>query len=306
MTAPKVFIIILNWNNWSDTFECLESVKKINYVNFKVVVVDNGSTQKPVGFDDLIRQWQTAAVKFIFNPDNLGFSEGNNIGIKYALEQDADYILLLNNDMLVEPDFLSQLASVGQSHSEAGFLGPKILFSGAPKTIWFAGGKINWLYNKGIMVGHAEVDVGQYDQPEVQETDYITGACLLVKRQVVEKIGLMPTDYFLYYEDTDWSLRIRQAGFKCLFVPRAKVYHKGSRSSRVGSPSYIYYHSRNGLIMANNFAPWYIQFLVHLNVLWRIIKQVIKLIFLPSRRIWAKYILLGIIDFYLGRWGRIR
>lgn len=298
MNAPKVFIVILNWNNWPDTFECLESVKKINYPDFQIVVVDNGSLEKP--------EIKNPNVKYIFNPDNLGFSEGNNVGIKYALEQGADYVLLLNNDMLVEPDFLGKLVRAGQSWPEAGFLGPKMLFNDDRRKIWSVGGKVNWLYNKGVMVGYNEIDVGQYDQPEVQETDYITGACLLAKRQIIEKIGLMPNDYFLYYEDTDWSLRARQAGFKCLFVSSAVVYHKGSRSSKAGSPSYIYYHSRNGLILANNFAPWYIQFLVHLDVLWRIVKQVIKLIFLPGKRIWAKYILFGIIDFYLGRWGKIQ
>jgi GT2 family glycosyltransferase len=125
------------------------------------------------------------------------------------------------------------------------------------------------------------------------------------KREIIEKIALMPEEYFLYYEDTDWSLKARQAGFKCIFVPAAKIWHKGSKSSVEGSPSYIYYHIRNGLILAQRFAPWYVKPLVHLDVGWRIIEQIIKMVFLPKKRTWAKAILLGIKDFYLGKRGKV-
>jgi hypothetical protein len=294
---PKVFIIILNWNSWADTLECLDSLKDNDYPNYQVVIVDNGSKEKP--------QPLSPEIKVIYNKKNLGFSGGNNVGIRYAMDNGADYILLLNDDTIVSNSFLTKLVEVAESEKGIGMVGPKIYFYDEPKKIWFAGGKINWLYNKGEMRGYNEVDKGQYDFSLFQETDYLTGCCLLVKRKVVEKIGLLPEEYFLYYEDTDWSLMAQKAGFKCIFSPAVKIWHKGSKSSIEGSPSYIYYHIRNGLILAQKYAPWYILPFVHLDAFWRIIKQPVKLL-IPDRRKWVKLILLGIRDFYLGRRGKLR
>ena len=293
---PKVFVIIVNWNGRDDTLECLESLKNNDYPNYEVVIIDNGSKDKFLISD--------SEVKIIYNRKNLGFSGGNNVGIKYALKNKADYVLLLNNDTIVSTDFLSKMVEVAENDNKIGIVGSKIYFPNSSK-IWFAGGKINWLYNKGTMKGFNEIDNGQYDQPEIQKTDYITGCCTLIKREVVEKIGLMPEEYFLYYEDTDWSLNAQKYGYKCVFVPKAIVYHKGSKSSVQGSNSYIYYHIRNGLIMAQKYAPWYIKPFIHLDIIWRIKKQILKYIFLPKKRTWAKYILLGIKDFYFNKKGKI-
>jgi len=292
---PRVFIIILNWNNWLDTFECLESLKNNDYLNYEVVIVDNGSDEKP--------QSPNPDIKIIYNKENLGFSEGNNVGIKYALEHGADYVLLLNNDTVVSNDFLSKLVKAAESNEEIGMVGSKIYFYDQKDRIWFAGGKVNWLYNKGEMRGYNEIDQGQYDLPEIQESNYLTGCCLLVKKNVIEKIGLLSEEYFLYYEDTDWSFSAQKAGFKTVFVPGSKIWHKGSQSSIAKSESYIYYHIRNGLIFAKKYAPWYINPIIHLDIIWRIIKQFIKL-FIPSKRIWVKPTLLGIKDFYLNKKGK--
>ncbi|MFH1551503.1 MAG: glycosyltransferase family 2 protein [bacterium] len=299
---PKVFIILLNWNSWSDTLECLESLKNNDYPNYKVVIVDNDSKRKP--------QTHDSKIKIIYNNKNLGFSGGNNVGIKYALENGADYILLLNNDTIVSKNFLSEMIEVGESNKKFGLIGSKIYFYSDTKKIWFAGGQVHlinnkkhWLYNRGVMRGCGEIDKGQYDEPKIQETEYITGCCLLIKKEVIKKIGLIPEEYFVYYEDTDWSFKARKAGYKCIFAPTAKIWHKGSRTTIEYSSSYIYYHIRNGLIFANKYAPWYIKPAIHLDVVWRIIKQIIKFIFFPKKRIWAKSILLGIKDFYFGKRG---
>ncbi|MBL7154970.1 MAG: glycosyltransferase family 2 protein [Candidatus Portnoybacteria bacterium] len=294
---PKVFIIILNWNNWPDVLECLESLKNNDYPNYQVVIIDNGSREKPSA--------PSSDIKIIYNRENLGFAGGNNVGIKYALEKGADYVLLLNDDTIVAPDFLSKLVAAGESRENFGMIGPKIYYYEDRNRIWSAGGKLNWLYNKGTLRGWNELDQGQYDSPGVQETSHLTGCCVLLKRKVIERIGLMPEEYFLYYEDTDWSLRAIKAGFQCVFVPEAKIWHKISRSALAESSSYIYYHVRNGLILAQRFTPWYIKPFVHLDVIWRIIKQIIKLVLMPKKRSWAKYILLGIRDFYLGRRGKL-
>ena len=296
--SPKVFIIILNWNNWSDSLECLESLENNDYHNYQVVIIDNGSKEKP--------QAPSPEIKIIYNKENLGFSGGNNMGIKYALENGADYVLLLNDDTIAAPDFLSRLVEAGESDEKIGAVGPKIYFYEDRNRIWSAGGKLNWLYNKGSLRGWDQMDKGQYDFPKIQETPHLTGCCVLVKKEVIEKIGLMPEDYFLYYEDTDWLMRARRAGYKCIFVPEAKIWHKISRSALAESSLYIYYHVRNGLIFAQRFAPWYIKPFVYLDVGWRIIKQIIKLVLMPKKRSWAKAILLGIKDFYLGRRGKFK
>jgi len=293
---PKVFIIILNWNGRDDTLECLKSLKNNDYPNYEVVIIDNGSKDK-FSISD-------SKIKVIYNKKNLGFSKGNNIGIKYALENNADYILLLNNDTIVSNNFLSKIVKVAESNNNYGIIGPKIYFPDS-KRIWFAGGKINWLYNKGTMRGFNEIDHGQYNKPEIQETDYITCCCALIKKEVIEKIGLIPEEYFLYYEDTDWSLKAQKQGYRCVFVPSAIIWHKGSKSSIAESSSYIYYHIRNGLILAKKYAPWYIKPFIYIDIAWRTKKQILKYIFIPKKRIWAKYILLGIKDFYFNKKGKI-
>ncbi len=292
---PKVFIIILNWKNWPDLKECLESVKNNDYPNYRVIIVDNDSKEKPNISDP--------EIKIIYNKENLGFSGGNNVGIKYALENNADYVLLLNDDTVVEQDFLTELIKATESAPEIGLAGSKIYYHEDRNKIWSAGGKINWFYNKGTLRGWGKNDQGQYDNPAIQETPHLTGCCLLVKRETIKKIGLLSEDYFLYYEDTDWCFRARKAGYKCIFVPKSKIWHKISRSAVAESSTYIYYHVRNGLIFSSKFAPIYIKPFVHLDVLWRILKQIIKLL-IPNKRAWVKPILLGIKDFYLKRYGK--
>jgi len=291
---PKVFIIILNWNNWPDVLECLESLKNNDYPNYEVVVVDNDSKQKPQAPD---------GVKVIYNDKNLGFVGGNNIGIEYALENNADYILLLNDDTITAPYFLTKMVQAAESDEKIGMAGAKIYFHDQKDKLWYAGGKINWLYNKGTMRGYNQIDKGQYDEPAIQETGYITGCCLLAKKQVIQKIGLLSEDYFAYYEDADWSLASQRVGFKTIFVPGAKIWHKESKSFVQGSPKYIYYNVRNGLIFARKWAPWYLKPIIHLEALARIIKQPFK-IFIPDKRKWIKPILSAIKDFYLNKKGK--
>lgn len=295
---PKVFVIILHWNSDADTRECLQSLADNDYPSMRVVIVDNGSSKK------FLLPNSPLAVKVIYNAKNLGFAGGNNVGIQYALKHGADYVLLLNNDTTVNSSFLSGLVKAGQEDPHIGVLGPKIYCYNDRKKIWSAGGEINWLYNKAVMRGYGEQDQGQYDAPAVQETQFVTGCCLLIKKEVIEGIGLMSAEYFLYYEDVDWSLAARRAGYKCAFVPGAVIWHKGSQGSKAGSEPYIYYHVRNGLLLASCFAPWHVKPFVHLDACQRVVKQMLKWLFMPSKRKWARYILLGIKDFYFGKKGK--
>jgi len=273
MINPKVFIIILHFGNPKNTEECLKSLGNLEYDNFETVVIDN------------VR-------------DNRGFAGGNNSGIKQALEKGASYILLLNNDTIVEPNFLKKLVEAGESDKKIGILGPAIYEYGTNK-IHFAGGKVNWLYTRGTHITELKIK-----SQKSKVVDYITGACLLIKREVIEKIGLMDEEYFLYCEDVDWCLKARKAGYKCIVVSEAKIWHKVSSSAKAESFSYIYYHTRNGLLLAKKNAPFFIKLLAYLWSFWAFGKQMIKLVFFPSKKIWAKAIMLGINDFYKRKFGK--
>ncbi|MDD5589879.1 MAG: glycosyltransferase family 2 protein [Candidatus Portnoybacteria bacterium] len=293
----KVFIIVLNWNGKADTIECVESLKNIDYPDYKIVIVDNGSTDDSV--NTLPKKYFQDNIAFIATKKNLGFSGGNNIGINYALKNGADYILLLNNDTTVEPDFLSELVKAGEADEKTGILGPKIMFYSEKELIWSAGGKISKNFSCGELVGYKEKDQGQFD--EKKEVDYISGTCLLIKKEVVEKIGPMSEDYFLYYEDTDWNLRARRAGFKRVFVPQSKIYHKVSRVSVEFSYPYIYYLSRNGLMLASRYGS---KIITYPTSFWIFSKQIIKII-IGYKREWARPVAKGVMDFWKGKKGKL-
>ena len=294
----EVYIIVLNWNGKDDTLECLKSLEKINYSNYRIIVVDNGSEDDSVS--EIRRRFSN--VKIIENKKNLGFSGGNNVGIKYAIDNGAHYVLLINNDTTVEKDFLNELVEIGESDEKIGVLGSKIYFYSEPNRIWFAGGKVSWLKNKGTHIGLDQIDSGQYDK--IKEMDYLTGCCLLIKREVIEKIGVLSEDYFLYYEDTDFSLRAKNANYKIVYVPKSKIYHKISRSTKPGSSNYVYYHSRNGLTMAKRTGSLLNKIVLYPYCIFLSLKQIIKIIFIPQKREWAFAVLKGEKDFLLGRMGK--
>src|SRR3989344_7510099 len=317
MNNSKVAVIIVNWNGWRDTEECLESLQRVTYQNFSVYVVDNGST------DDSVSQLETyklspqknseqAAIRYklIRSSENLGFAGGNNIGIKKSLEDGAEHILLLNNDTVVSSDFLSKLIEAAQSDSKIGIIGPKIYFpddsqksinyqlSAKSYRIWFGGGKLNWLQTRGYHLDYEVLDdphtlhVTRYT---LRDVDYVTGCCLLIKKSAIERIGLLSEDYFLYYEDVDWCLRAKKAGFRIAYVPSAHIWHKVSRSAKSGSASYVYYHVRNGLMLSWRHGDILRRAILALFILWTAAKQIIKLA-IPSKRTWAKAALKGACD----------
>lgn len=282
MNDPKVFILIIHYGEQKDTLECLGSLGGLDYPNFEVVVIDNDPSNR---IGDLNFGYK---ITKLVNP-NLGFAGGNNTGIKHVLGRDADYILLLNNDTLIEPDFLKTLIKAGEKDEKIGILGPMI-YKLATNEIHFAGGKINWLYNSARHMPGAE--------------DYITGACFLIKRKVIEKIGLMPEEYFLYFEDAEWCLKARRAGFSCKVVKEARISHQVSKNTQEFSFSYIYYQYRNGLILAKRNAPLLIKIIAYKASFLVYLKQAFKLIFMPSKKEWAKAAMRGIGDFWGGKTGK--
>lgn len=242
LKSPLVSVIILNWNGIKDTLECLESVYQIQYDNFFVVVVDNGSKDDScIKIRNIYPQLQ-----LIENGSNLGFAEGNNVGIRYALSCGADYIWILNNDTVVDPYALAALMDVADGNNNIGILGSKIYYYDTPELLWFAGGPMDWDEFETPHVGINEKDCGQYD--EVKDYDRITGCSMLVSRRLCEQIGLMDPAYFLYVEEVDWCLRAWAGGLRVVYVPGSRVYHKVSSSVQLlglKQELFSYYKTRN-------------------------------------------------------------
>lgn len=257
MFHPKICIIVLNWDNKKDTFECLDSVLKINYPNFKVVLVDNGSEEKIK--NDVEARYPSDIVHLIENGENLGFAGGNNSGIEYAINEGADYILLLNNDTVVDKDLITELVSVAVSDNKIGIVGPKIYYFDEPERLWFAGNKTSYFYGRPIKIGHrgyGQIDRGQYDA--IEKIGFASGCAMFVRQEVFEKIGFLDEDYFCSAEDADFCIRAAKAGFDIFYAPKAKLWHKeASTFGGLDSPEYVYYQIRNRLLfMKKNFPLW--------------------------------------------------
>ena len=272
---PKVSIIILNWNGWEDTIECLESVYQINYSNYNVVLVDNNSEDKsvemiktylkgdipirsefyeynsdnkPINVVESKTHPETIDLKdliLIINPENYGFAGGNNVGIHYSMKHlKPDYLLLLNNDTVVDKNFLTELVKTGNSKENIGFIGPKTLFYDKKDIIQEAGGgDVDYRHCKVEEIGFNDVDDGSLDY--YIEPDYVGGACLLVKFEVVKKIGALDSNYFMYWEDVDWCITGFENGYKSAYEYKSVIWHKYGSSSE--NEFKMYYLNRNRL-----------------------------------------------------------
>jgi GT2 family glycosyltransferase len=222
---PLVYIIVLTWNGREDTIACLKSLQEITYPNYRILLVDNASTDGTV---EAIRR-DFPAVEVLVNESNFRFAGGNNAGIRHAVANGADYILLLNNDTTVAPDFLTELVRAIHGDEHLGMASPKIYYYDQPRRIWFAGGRIEWWRGWFSHIGIREDDRGQYNAPA--RVDYLTACCVLVKRTVIERVGVLDEGYFMYGEDADWSIRAARAGYGLQYVPSAAIWHKLSVSS---------------------------------------------------------------------------
>ena len=221
MDIPKVSIIVLNWNGCDDTIECLESLKKITYPNYEVIVVDNASSGNDVS---ILRERYSNYIQLIVNDQNYGYPEGNNIGMRSALANGADYLLLLNNDTVVDPQFVTELLKVAETDHSIGILGSKLYHYYHPEVIQSAGGRIIWWLGLIRDYGIDEHDVGQHNK--VSERDYVWGTSFLIKRSVLDTISFMNTYFYFGIEEYDYCTRAKRAGYKIVYVPESKVWHK--------------------------------------------------------------------------------
>lgn len=296
----KVSVVILNYNGSEFIDNCLKSVKQLKKDNFELetIVIDNKSKDS----SDLLIEKKHPDVKLIRNAFNLGFAEGNNVGIRYALTSGTDYVMLLNPDTFVDKSLIINLVNFAQKDRSIGIISPKIYFASGfefhkdrykesekGKVIWYAGGIIDWKNLLAVHRGVDEVDHGQFDVPV--ETDFATGCCLLVKKNVFQKIGFLDKKYFLYWEDNDFCRRAKKAGFKIYYVPEGFLYHLNAGSSSSGSELQDYYISRNRMLYGFRYAPFRTKF--------ALIKESINLFFFGR-----KFQKIGIRDFYFSKFER--
>lgn len=299
----KVSIIILTTNALAMTKEQLLDVAKLDIGNLdtECIVVDNGSKD---GTEEAIKNYKLPNMKykFIQSGANLGFAGGNNVGIKDALKRKFDYIILMNNDLILQKDIVVKLVDFMNKNTDVGMASPKMYFakgyefhkdrykeSEKGKVLWYAGGIID---KQNVYTSHRgvdEVDHGQYDK--IEETDVANGACVIIRQEVFKRIGLLDDSFFLYWEDADFSERAKRAGFKVVYYPMTWMWHKVSASTGgSGSPTNDYFLIRNRFYYSMRYSSFWTKFAV--------LRDTVRQIF--TGRTWQKW---GAIDALLGRKG---
>jgi GT2 family glycosyltransferase len=288
-SKPKIFIILLNWKGWKDTIECLESLLRLNYENFKVIVCDNNSQDdsvchikswaegklnldskaqnrlsiltyppinKPILYEELLENSCTeksqgeANLILIQNKTNLGFAGGCNVGIRYALSNEADMVWLLNNDTVADPEVLNILIEQLRENDDIGFISPEIYIYRDPSTKSGTGGRFS-----PFEPSFTKIDKNK-DCKKLYKCDHITGAAMLVRSEVIKEIGYMDEEYFMYREETDWMLRAKKlTNWKIAVAAEAKVWHKIAASSGHKPAFHEYYNTRNTLKLFKRFYP---------------------------------------------------
>lgn len=212
---PPVSIVILNWNGWADTIECIRSVQSITYKNYKIVVVDNSSTDSSI---EKIKS-EYPSLEILLSPSNLGFGGGNNIGISHSIDKGAKYIWLLNNDTIVHENSLGRLVEVAEADDMIGAVGSSISdFKFPYNTQSWGGGRISFLFGR------------TWHLKRPGKIDYLTAASMLIRSSIIQSVGIFDSKYFMYWEDVDLSIRIKKFGYKLAVADLSRVYHKESVS----------------------------------------------------------------------------
>lgn len=299
--TESIFIIVLNWNNASDTIQCLESIK-LGCAECQGIVVDNGSTDDSV---EVVKSQFDVTV--LETGENLGYAGGNNYAIKYALSAGADYVIILNNDVKVSPEFLKPLRDACIENPDVGIVTPLVLSTNGFQQVWSAGQAVDW--KRGTVSRLFAGDSPKTVQGrEPFKVDAASGAAMFVKRQVFEKVGLLDDQYFLYYEEVDWCLRAGRQGFKTMVVPESVVSHSVSSTLGLTSPVIDYYMLRNQLrfisLHSRGLARSWLLFKTCLRNLITVLAFSVKThqgLRLPHRN--AR--LLALRDAALGRWGKM-
>jgi GT2 family glycosyltransferase len=243
--TPEIAVILVNWNGYSYTQACLTSLEQVTAPVFQVILVDNASTAR----EGLKLKEEFPHLHLIENTENGGFTGGNNVGLRYAIEQGFKQFLLLNNDTIVTPSFLREMETILAKHPGCGAVQPLIMFLHDPTKIWSAGGKWNSFLGYAKTLGdRAPISTFRMDSSNL---DWVTGCCILLSKEALTAAGLLDEQYFAYHEDVEWSIRIRNAGYSLKLAPKAVIYHEAGAASKKKhaegtlSATVFYYHVRN-------------------------------------------------------------
>jgi GT2 family glycosyltransferase len=297
-SEPYIISIILNTNRCKDTLDSLSSLRANTYGRHQAIILDNHSTD---GSIPAIRS-TFPDVQIIELSDNLGYAGNNNVGIKAALDQGADWVLVLNEDTILAPDCLEQLVEIGECDPKIGIVGPMVYHYDEPDVIQSAGGILG-RYWESIHLAKNEPDHGQYSGPH--QVEWISGCAILVKREVIEQVGMIDERFFLYWEETEWCLRAGKAGWRIMHVPQAKLWHKGVQREYRPNPAVIYYGTRNRFLMLAkhhaNLKTWAVAW-------WQTVRTLVSWTIKPKWRLMRNHrnaMWRGVVDFIRHRWGQM-
>jgi hypothetical protein len=316
---PQVFIIILNWNGKTDTLACLNSLQKSTYSNQEIIVVDNGSS------DDSVEQIKSlySSVTLLEAGKNLGYAEGNNVGLRYVLDRASDYIFIINNDTVISENCITELIETAIKMPNAGILSPLVMYYDEPEIIWYAGTLLdesNYRFSRDADGQH----IDSFDRKTPYKTITGAGCALMMPTKILRQIGLFHKDFFLYWEEMDLSYRMEKSSYDIVVVPSAIIWHKIGSSFELhkehASKVKVYFWQRNRLLWAkrnlSNLTRWKIYYLtlkdllpnIHINkdnnypiykLLYWHFKDALKVFSDPVYR--TK--LLGAFHFFLGKFG---
>lgn len=287
-----LYIIIVSYKNAYLTLECINSIYKSTYKEFRIVVVDNNS---PDNTYDILKEKLPKSVILIRTDKNGGFSYGNNVGIKYALNNNAEYIMLLNNDTVIDSNLIFNLL---QNTNEFTVTVPKIYYYEYPNKIWYAGGKYNYIKGDAIHIGKNKKDNQKFNQK--REVDFVTGCCVLIQKDILKKIGMLDESFFMYHEDVDLSFRLKENKIKMLYIPSAKMWHKVGSTSGYETPLTIYYGNRNRFFIINKYKIGF------LSIVYIFFTRILKIIFgFFKKNNYDKYILKAWNDYKKGITGKV-
>jgi GT2 family glycosyltransferase len=293
---PTIGIVLLNWNRFDLVAACIDSIRRSDYTETKIVVVDNGSSDdSPARLKDAFPE-----IHLIENGRNLGFARANNVGIGWLMSVGVDCALLLNDDTEISPDMLSLLVDALYADTSIGVVGPKINYFGDRDRIWFAGGTVD-KWGQASHLGADELDPGEQEQE--RDVDYITGCALMIKRAVLETVGYLDERFFIYYEETEYCARVRASGYRIVIVPQAKMWHKVRPGDRPSSPVYLYLMARNRLLYLRCTGASALTILV---ATLAIVRTAASWALRPRHRAMRRHagtLLAAVRDFWLGRFG---
>jgi GT2 family glycosyltransferase len=286
----KVAVILLNLNQEHHTRACINSLLEVSFPHLDIVLIDNGSLDG--SGERLARDFPT--IRFVRNARNVGFAEGNNIGIRLALENGADYVMLLNNDTIVHRDFIQPLLELAEADERIGVQSGKVYFHSDPKKFWYAGGLFNIEKALAKHRGMFEHDAGQFDRAE--ESDFSTGCLMFFSRRALHEVGLLDPSYFIYFEDVDWCLRARRIGWRVMFNPGCVIWHKVSATTTIDSPFYLYLTMRNKILMIRRHSTLFKTILSLPYLFYFYSRQILRLAL--RWRSWrgVKAVLFGLVD----------